>query len=381
MDSQVYLVDNASSMNSFWTHATYVLRVLVMRSLGYDDNGMELRFTNDVDEKWRLSPKKSQTTEDFMKKMGDADPNKRKPEISKTDMSASLSLILEAHLRKNSDGSKLKRHLTILVLTDGLWGKNREFDVDDYLITFIKKIPEESWEPDTPPEASIASSKPLSRPRPISIQFVRFGYHPKAIARLHRLDNHLKDRTELLGTSIPDIIDTEDANMDVYKMFLGSFIEHFDNKAIQGATVVSSTSGRSATSPTNGLEINGMSLGEYETAQTSTPMSAGAFPPPEIHWQSPVPGTSPFSLASPPLTYPLSRVTRMPGELGLGMPELGQMSPVHHHRHESGEYMASSRGSGAYGQYTRSRAQSQGQQSKTSSPLIKIPPSDYFNAG
>ncbi|KAI8948186.1 hypothetical protein F4801DRAFT_558150 [Xylaria longipes] len=290
----VYLVDNASSMKRFWRHASYLLRVLVMRSLGYDDNGMELRFTNDVDEKWRLSPKKNQKKEDFLDRMGDADPNKRKPTISKTDIVASLSLILEDRLRKNSDGRKLKRHLTILVLTDGLWEINKEFDVDNYLVTFIKRVPEENWEPETPPRTSITSNKPPSRPRPISIQFIRFGHHPNAIARLNRLDNDLKDRPELLRTSIPDIIDTEDANMDVYKMFLGSFIEDFDNKAIQGAPVVSSTSGQSFTPPTNGLEMSSMSLGEYDMPQTPTRTSAGAFSSPEILRQSSISGRTPF---------------------------------------------------------------------------------------
>ncbi|KAI0425763.1 hypothetical protein F5Y09DRAFT_88912 [Xylaria sp. FL1042] len=377
----VYLVDNASSMRSFWRHATYVLKVLVMRSLGYDDNGMELRFTNDVDGKLRLSPKKRQTKGDFLKKMNDADPDRLKNEISKTDMSASLSLILEEHLSKNSNGNKLKRHLTILVLTDGRWERNKEFDVDDYLITFIKRIPEENWKPETPLEASIASNKPQSRPRPISIQFVRFGHHPEAIARLDRLDNYLKDRPELLGTSIPDIIDTEDANGDVYKMFLGSIIEDFDNKAIQGATVVSSTSGRSATSPTSVLESNGVP-GEYQVSQTQTPTSAGALSPFDAHWSPSGPGTSHFSSSSPLQPYRLSRVPQMPGELSIGIPELNQMPSAHHHRHDSGENASSSRGSSAYGQYyTRARAQSQGQQSKTSSPLSRYPLSDHFHPG
>ncbi|GAW17183.1 hypothetical protein ANO14919_066360 [Xylariales sp. No.14919] len=378
----VYLVDNASSMKSFWRHATYVLKVLVMRSLGYDDNGMELRFTDELDEKWRLSPKKRQSRDDFLKKMSDADPNRRKNNISKTDMSASLSLILEDHLRKNSDGRKLKRHLTILVLTDGLWEKNNnEMDVDDYLVTFIKKIPEENWEPETPLEASIANNKPPSRPRPISIQFIRFGYHPDAIARLDRLDNHLKDRPELVGASIPDIIDTEDANMDVYKMFLGSFIEDFDNKAIQGATVVSSTSGRSVASPINGLEASRMSLSEHETAQTPTPMSAPAFSPIDAYWSPSTSARPPYSLTTPPQTYPLSRISRMPGSPSLVIPELSQGLPAHHHRHGSGEHTTSPRGSGTNSQHTRTRGESQGQQSLASSPLSRFPPSDHSSPG
>ncbi|TRX90586.1 hypothetical protein FHL15_008559 [Xylaria flabelliformis] len=379
----VYLVDNASSMKRFWQHASYLLKVLVMRSLGYDDNGMELRFTNDVDGKWTLNPKKNQKPEDFLARMVDADPKKRRFSITETDMTASLTLILENHLKNNSDGRRLKRHLTILVLTDGLWEINKEYDVDNYLVTFIKRIPEENWEPETPVGMS---NKLPSRPRPISIQFIRFGHHPDAILRLNRLDNELKDRPELLGTSIPrDIIDTEDANMDVYKMFLGSFIEDFDNKAIQGAPVVSSTSGRSVTFPTNGPEMNGMSPGEYDMPQTpvhtSARTSAGPFSPPGIHRQSSVPGRPPFPWSSPPQTYTSSRAPPLSSESSPVIPELVQAPLAHRYRHGSVDYTASSPASGAYSHYTRPRGESQGQHSKASSPFTYVPSVDPFNTG
>ncbi|KAI1742816.1 hypothetical protein F4680DRAFT_27166 [Xylaria scruposa] len=379
----VYLVDNASSMKRFWKHATYLLRVLVMRSLGYDDNGMELRFTNDADEKLKLSPKKNQKQEYFMAKMDDADPKKQKSTILKTNMAASLGTILENHMNNNnSDGTKMKRHLTILVLTDGLWEINKEFDVDDYLVTFVKRIPEENWEPEAPLGTANTSNKSPSRPRPISIQFIRFGYHPDAMLRLNRLDNDLKDRPELSGTSIPDIIDTEDANMDVYKMFLGSIIEDFDNKAIQGAPVVSSTSGQSVTSPTNGLEISGMSLGEYDMPQTpvrtSARASVGAFSSPIIHRQSSVPGRTPLTWSSPPQTYTSSRAPPLPSESSLIITEPGQGPFTHRYGQGSVDYMTSSPASGTYN-HTRPRGESQGQYSKASSPLTHIPPPDPFS--
>ncbi|KAI3319818.1 hypothetical protein HD806DRAFT_250208 [Xylariaceae sp. AK1471] len=381
----VYLVDNASSMKRFWRHASHLLRVLVWRSLGYDDNGMELRFTDELEEKWRLTPKRKQRKEDFAKKMDDADPNKRKNSISKTDMSASLSLILEDHLRKNSDGTKLKRHLTILVLTDGLWEMNGEFDIDNYLLTFIQKIPEENWEPETPRGASTTSGKPPSRPRPISIQFIRFGHHPNAIVRLDRLDNNLKDRPELLGTSIPDVIDTESADGDVYKMFLGSFIEDFDNKAIQGAAIVSSTSGKSITSPTNGLAIGGTSPSEYETTQIpiqppQTPISARTLCPSESYQHSSTSGRSSFLWSTLPLTYTSARVPRASSGSNSGV-ELGQESLAHHYRQGSEEYAVNSRPSAAFSQYQRPRGESQGQQSKVSSPLTPTRPYDPFGPG
>lgn len=231
---QVYLVDNASSMANDWGHVTYLLRILVWRSLHYDDDGMELKFTIGPED-WDLKPKKNQKVDDFVKKMEMAKP---KPDGKRfTDMSASLTLILERHFQNHRDNehSPIKRKLTILVLTDGLWERNDEDAVDNYLVNCIKKIPDDAWKPE--PNGGVANSGKAPS-RPISIQFIRFGHNEKAIKRLDRLDNNLKDRPELAGRSLPDVIDTEDANGDVYKMFLGSMLEDFDNKSIEGAAVV-----------------------------------------------------------------------------------------------------------------------------------------------
>ncbi|KAI0206604.1 hypothetical protein F4808DRAFT_466627 [Astrocystis sublimbata] len=365
----VYLVDNASSMKRFWQHATYLLKVLVMRSLGYDDNGMELRFTTDSEGKMKLTPKRNQKTQDFLDKMSDARPNTLKVGISGTDMVANLSLILNEHLMKNiSDGRKLKRHLTVLVLTDGLWEKNKEEDVDDELVNLIKRIPEESWEPDTPIGGFVTNEKQYPRPRPVSIQFIRFGHHPDAIRRLDRLDNDLKNRRELAEASIPDIIDTEDANGDMYKMFLGSFLEDFDNKPIQGAY---STSGRSVTSPTT-TTTTGLEANDYDTPQSPPYLpnrtSPGLNPSPDIPRLSPISGRQPFPWPGSSQGYAPSN------ELALS-PHAYQ-----HHRHHSGEYTASPSVSDAY--YMRPRGASQGQQhSNPSSPLTQGPPLDPLNSG
>lgn len=167
--------------------------------------------------------------------------------------------------------------------------------------------------------------------------------------------------------------------MDVYKMFLGSIIEDFDNKAIQGAPGVSSTSGQSVTSPTNGLDISGMSLSDYETTQSpvhgpQTPTSAGALPSDQRHLS--VSGRTHFPWSSPPqmLRSPVTRAASLniPDSAGHGFG---------HYRHESGEYSAGSRGSSTYGLYSRPRGQSQGQHSKASSPLNQHPPFDYLNPG
>ncbi|KAG6356312.1 hypothetical protein INS49_015699 [Diaporthe citri] len=231
----VYLVDNASTMANFWKHATYLLRVMVWRSLKLDEDGMELVFTTGKPD-LGLKPKgkgHKQKPEGFVKKMDDArpDPDGRVT----TNMKVSLEMILGKHMKDNSDGDTLNRGLTILVLTDGLWAANDDTHVDEYLANFIKTNNEtRGWDGNSPDVQT--------RRRPIGIQFVRFGHHPEAIRRLQRLDDELMHRVELFDKEIPDMVDTENADGDFYKMFLGSMLEDMDNKLIQGGVGADSLS-------------------------------------------------------------------------------------------------------------------------------------------
>lgn len=195
MQHQVYLVDNASTMANFWKHATYLLRILVWRSLKFDEDGMELMFTTGKRE-LGLKPKgkgHKQKWETFVKKMDEAKPD---PDGQvKTNMKSSLGTILDDHMKYHCDGKIMTRGLTILVLTDGLWAANDDDDVDEYLATFIKtNKATRGW--GTSPEDQ-------SRRRPIGIQFIRFGHNPDAIRRLKRLDDELQHRIELLCTDVP----------------------------------------------------------------------------------------------------------------------------------------------------------------------------------
>lgn len=184
-------------MFNFWKHATYLLRILVWRSLGYDKDGMELDFTTG-DPSLGLKPttkkKQTQSLGDFIRKMDEAIP---KPEAgAKTDMKASLEAILGAHMKQHREGQKMKRELTVLVLTDGLWEANDAYDVDEYLVSFIKTNKASwGWDGDVSDERN--------RRRPISVEFIRFGHHPQAIERLRRLDDDLKNRPELSDKEIP----------------------------------------------------------------------------------------------------------------------------------------------------------------------------------
>ncbi|KAK7914325.1 hypothetical protein PG985_012028 [Apiospora marii] len=230
----IYLVDNASSMARYWNHARQVLDILVWCTLEYDDDGLELHFTNhDDDLQLKPKSKRKQKREQFTRRLDLAEP--RLTDELTTDMSASLACILERHLINHSSSTGMKRNLTVFVLTDGLWERHRDNNtaVDDYMTTFIQKIPDSDFDADKRTSDS-AQEKP--RERLISVQFIRFGHDKDARNRLLRLDNDLKNREQLVGRACADMIDTEHAEGDVPKMLLGSFIEEFDNKIIQGPT-------------------------------------------------------------------------------------------------------------------------------------------------
>ncbi|KAL1860453.1 hypothetical protein Daus18300_009227 [Diaporthe australafricana] len=258
----VYLVDNASTMARFWNHATYLLRVMVWRSLKWDEDGMDLLFTTGRSE-LGLKPKAKkgsrQKPEDFVKKMDSAKPS---PDGQvKTDMTVSLELILGQHMRDYRDGETLKRGLTILVLTDGLWGANDDNDVDDYLANFIKNNKAtRGWDGSQPGDQC--------RRRPIGIQFIRFGHHPEAISRLQRLDDELKNRVELSAKEIPDMIDTESADGDFYKMFLGSMLEDIDNKLTQGGGSADALSIYTGT-PASAISVDSLTSGSRRASGLS----------------------------------------------------------------------------------------------------------------
>ncbi|KAK8072053.1 hypothetical protein PG996_005401 [Apiospora saccharicola] len=221
-------------MAQYWNHSRQVLDTLVWCTLEYDDDGMELHFTNH-DDNLLLKPKskKVQKREHFTRKLDIAEP--RLTDDVTTDMSASLACILDRHLINHSSSSGMKRNLTVFVLTDGLWERHRGNDttVDDYITNFIQKIPDPVFDS---AKLTSNSAEGKLRERPISVQFIRFGHDKDARDRLQRLDNDLKNREHLVGRACADMIDTEHAEGDVPKMLLGSFIEEFDNKIIQGPT-------------------------------------------------------------------------------------------------------------------------------------------------
>ncbi|KAH7324079.1 kinase-like domain-containing protein [Rhexocercosporidium sp. MPI-PUGE-AT-0058] len=237
----VFLVDNATTMIPHWDEATNLLEVLVKKAEGQDPNGPDLHFT--LGNHRLMAERRSSAFTNAMRHES-ATPTAS----AATDIRVPLGHLFEKYL------GNTRKAMTIIVLTDGLWEgvKNKE-EVSEQIVTFIKKVR------DLPNNVV---------PRRVSIEFIQFGTDEAATARLKHLDDNLKDR------GIPDVIDTEPSNGDVYKMLLGSLVENYDGDANELQLVESPERLQYATSPsTPGLSSPNRSLHSSSSSQ-------GPFTPP-----------------------------------------------------------------------------------------------------
>ncbi|KAH9906194.1 hypothetical protein F4778DRAFT_724942 [Xylariomycetidae sp. FL2044] len=200
----VFLVDNGHTMRQHWNHARYLLRVLVWRAWQYDNDGMDLCFTDPASARHCIKGKKNQTRNEFTRAMDAA-----KPDESTNKETTGIIPALDRLIQGHSHAAKPK---TILILTDGIWAGIGDENIDTLIKSSINMIRRES----------LSSDDRLLTRRPITFQFIRFGDDRDAIERLRRLDDGLKDQ------GYPDLVDTEPAIGDVYKMFLGSIFENMD---------------------------------------------------------------------------------------------------------------------------------------------------------
>jgi hypothetical protein len=107
--------------------------------------------------------------------------------ITKTDMSQILKEEFDGYRSKPK--SILPKPKTLLVITDGIWSDMEDDGkVEDLLVKFITDI-KMRW-PDIPD-------------RHFTLQFIRIGNDEKAVARLIRLDDDLKNAYKINGKPFP----------------------------------------------------------------------------------------------------------------------------------------------------------------------------------
>ncbi|KAK3392807.1 kinase-like domain-containing protein [Podospora didyma] len=177
----IYLVDNGSSMERHWREATHLLRILVWRSLGYDDDGMELYFTN-PDTRVLVKAAKNQDVMDFVSAMNKARPNQPGQRGSKTNLDTKLQEIISHYTTAKRSSAKEKRK-TIIILTDGIWEGMSDDELQTRMLETLRRLADLHREDVT---------KTLEDIRPITFQFVAFGDNQKALDRMRRLDDDME---------------------------------------------------------------------------------------------------------------------------------------------------------------------------------------------
>ncbi|KAL8962851.1 MAG: hypothetical protein Q9193_000811 [Seirophora villosa] len=199
------VVDNGESMKPHWPMAKALLKVLVHKIAGQHENGLDLTFTLGSQ---KLENQKC-NSKNWEKVMERARPM---PE-TRTNMKRPLGEIFSRFLKQVQQHMKYRstqsvRKLTLIVLTDGIWAGmgNTQASINDIIVSFVQRV-----------EKHIGDLID----RPVSIEFIQFGKDQEATYRLRQLD------TEMMWQGIPDVIDTEPADGDVYRMLLGSFVKEY----------------------------------------------------------------------------------------------------------------------------------------------------------
>ena len=166
-------MDNAETMIDSWFEARFLLKTLLMKSAGLDEDGMDLQFTLG-----RIHVKGKNKVSLFSKSMDD-DAAKPKPGMH-TNMRDSLNNVLDNYYNcaaKCVAQNEKPRQLTLIVLTDGIWsGMSNKEDIAGLIENFTTRV-----------------NKLINRPidRLVSIEFVQFGQDVDATQRLRWLDDNL----------------------------------------------------------------------------------------------------------------------------------------------------------------------------------------------
>ncbi|KAK1977651.1 kinase-like domain-containing protein [Colletotrichum cereale] len=168
--------------------------ILVWRSLGYDDNGMELYFTDpDTDPKAKIVESRSQKPKLFSNAMKYAEPAvaKSPTQVVDTTIVPELTRIINGYTRAKTSKSP-PRKKTIIILTDGIWkGMRMEHTIDVYLRSIFNELKDLHGDLSYIPPGKSREQVDISKIRPVTIQFVQFGDDTNATERLRRLDDDM----------------------------------------------------------------------------------------------------------------------------------------------------------------------------------------------
>lgn len=177
-------------MAAFWDEASFLLDVLARKIGPYDEDGLDLTFTEgSVEVSHSKNKKRFFGKREFEEAMIRSKPNTSRRMISATNMPDALNRVFNDYVtnaEQDTKSGKLKR-FTVIILTDGKWSLEGQQLID--VRTKIKQfmtLCNAVWDPLSKSAARKANSQ-----RPVSIQFVQFGDDFDARLRLRYLDNEL----------------------------------------------------------------------------------------------------------------------------------------------------------------------------------------------
>ena len=158
-------------MSEHWDQADILLELLVEKAAGVDKNGIDACFTCG-----NVKLKDEKVLKEFHKAMWREEVIPQ-PHVL-TDMKAALGRVFAEHMHYLRTHPGRKKHLTLIIFTDGLWkGTSNPDDVTDKVANFIRAV-----------------TKQLGtlEERPVSLQFVQFGHNRDATFRLQWMDDELR---------------------------------------------------------------------------------------------------------------------------------------------------------------------------------------------
>ena len=228
------MIDNASSMIPHWSNARELLGLLFYLVKRADLKVVDLHFTSPARHYYRFK-----TTTDVL---GIFDQNRPRSQ-GHCDMSFNLSFIVgkyqkdlnKIHARRSifdKIRSQETRPLSLYIFTDAVW--QPKCDVAPVIKALVSTLNQQNL-----------------HKQQAGLQFIRFGNSEQGMKRLDDLDNLKRSSIVdmyvmrgylLLPALTPkhrmladlgcrDIVDTEPANGNVWKMLLGAIMEWFDNDA------------------------------------------------------------------------------------------------------------------------------------------------------
>lgn len=179
-------------MEQHWAEVRFVLETLVWRIWEYDNDGMELYFTNQ-ETTASVRPGRKQSVDIFVKALDEARPTS--PCGIKTTLRPKLSEIMAKYYNYKGPAGTRKRQ-TVLILTDGIWEKQAyDVDVDTWMTETICQLAgknPKTIKPTEPgPNKEKAWQTAFEESRQVTFQFIAFGHDTKGLERMKRLDDLL----------------------------------------------------------------------------------------------------------------------------------------------------------------------------------------------